>query len=469
MSFSTQRTGSPSHGKKVNMKPIEEEQFHETESSNAPPEQTQRQKEKARRVRRSTLFLNNEERDVTIPEDREQMPFHITNDMLEEDLQANLEEDDGADGADLAALRVLNQQRNELLARHKIECGNVESLKALVDKLELTIYRLMQENARLKRQQIEPDPEVQPQQNTREPERSGESELSRAPRGTPRARSEAGTATGKEKRSAKIPDPELLTDGITPNIEDWIVEMEAKLIANADHYDTEDLRITYINSRLGTKAKPYVRERMNTRHAQSFKTVEELLTVLELALGKPKEQKRAEARAEFKKLYQKQEKFSVFWADFQHLVTLLEKPEEDLQEELRDRISSELKRATASMEFKDVYALANKCMILEPRLEGLRSAEDRDQRFRKSATEIKMTKKTTASFNSGSKPKVTETTETTSIRPQYGDKNKQELSDKGLCFVCQKRGHMAQDCPNKPAKVQEMEVFELNANNSGKD
>lgn len=129
---------------------LDDDQHHEAESDEASQEQSQRHAEKARRIRRSTLFIPTVDKDVAIPSDRDQMPFHITSDMLEEDLQANMEEDDGDGGADLVALRVMNLQRNELLARHKIECGNVESLKALVDKLELTIYRLMQENACLK-------------------------------------------------------------------------------------------------------------------------------------------------------------------------------------------------------------------------------------------------------------------------------------------------------------------------------
>lgn len=243
------------------------------------------------------------------------MLFHITNDMLEEDLQENLEEDDGKDGPDLASMRVLNQQRNELLARHKIECGNVEALKVLVDKLELAIYRLTQENARLKERLLEPDPKVRSRVGTREPDRE-EAELEENPRRNasrtlrqttlPRSLGEME----KDKRSAKIPDSPLLTDGVKPNIDDWLSEIAIKLQANADHYETEELRIAYVSSRMGDEARPFIRERMDGRHARAFVTSEEILTVLERALGKPKEQKRAEAKAEFKKLYQKQEKFS---------------------------------------------------------------------------------------------------------------------------------------------------------------
>jgi hypothetical protein len=40
------------------------------------------------------------------------------------------------------------------------------------------------------------------------------------------------------KRSAKIADPPLLTDGVEPTFANWKLQMQDKLKVNADHYPT---------------------------------------------------------------------------------------------------------------------------------------------------------------------------------------------------------------------------------------
>jgi hypothetical protein len=56
----------------------------------------------------------------------------------------------------------------------------------------------------------------------------------------------AGVAT---RKSVKISDPPTLSDGKKPRFSEWLVLMKLKLNANADHYPTPALRISYVASR----------------------------------------------------------------------------------------------------------------------------------------------------------------------------------------------------------------------------
>ena len=49
-------------------------------------------------------------------------------------------------------------------------------------------------------------------------------------------------------KSAKIPDPSLLTDGKEPWFEDWLLLMTQKLDANHNYYDSPQLHHAYVAS-----------------------------------------------------------------------------------------------------------------------------------------------------------------------------------------------------------------------------
>ena len=67
------------------------------------------------------------------------------------------------------------------------------------------------------------------------------------------------TAGGQSSsKSAKIPDPPLLTDGKEPQFEDWLLLMTQKLEANHDHYDSPQLRHAYVASCCDGKAHKHI-------------------------------------------------------------------------------------------------------------------------------------------------------------------------------------------------------------------
>ena len=65
-------------------------------------------------------------------------------------------------------------------------------------------------------------------------------------------------ANEQPSKSAKIPDPPLLTDGKEPRFEDWLLLMTQKLEANHDHYNSPQLHHAYVASCCDGKAHKHI-------------------------------------------------------------------------------------------------------------------------------------------------------------------------------------------------------------------
>lgn len=441
-----------------------------------PSQQQRKDKERARKQRRSTIYMERNELDITNPNDRATVPMHISKEVIDNDYNQFIMEDN----SDAGALRALKMQRDQLHLAHLAECNNVEQLKQLVDVMDLRYFRLNadkiqadSDNARLaaeivklRGQQIAPTSKEHLRTNT---SINGDAEELRGSVKVTHRKLLPPLQRGpvdKSSRSMKLPDPPILSDGVKPTLEDWLSDMVGKFRSNADHYNSEDLRINYVKGRTDGNARDHIRERLDVRHPETFTTAEEILLILEQMMGIPKEHKRATARAEFKKLYQGQGKFAPFWAEFQRLASLLGMPPHMMLDELKDRMSLELREATQHLKPDTVYELADECMLQEPIQEQLRAARARNQRYTKKSLETKTTKKTVTSNSSSTKPNVVESSEVVKVRPEYSNSNKQELSNKGLCFVCKKAGHMAKDCLDKSAVIRTVEAKESEMSDS---
>jgi hypothetical protein len=55
-------------------------------------------------------------------------------------------------------------------------------------------------------------------------------------------------------KSTKIPDPPILTDGKDPTFESWKLQIRGKLQVNANHFQSEEARMTYVFNRTGRDA-----------------------------------------------------------------------------------------------------------------------------------------------------------------------------------------------------------------------
>ena len=64
----------------------------------------------------------------------------------------------------------------------------------------------------------------------------------------------SSTPAPAARKTTKIPDPPMLTDGKEPQFDDWLLLVSQKLTANVDHVDNPQLRIAYVASRCEGKA-----------------------------------------------------------------------------------------------------------------------------------------------------------------------------------------------------------------------
>ena len=88
-----------------------------------------------------------------------------------------------------------------------------------------------------------------------------------------------------------------------------------------------------------------------------FTTAKEILLTLKQAYSNLN--RKQDALEEFRKLYQNNNPFPAFWADFQRLATETKMPEATQLDELRFRVNADLQQALASVfDITSVYELA---------------------------------------------------------------------------------------------------------------
>lgn len=84
-------------------------------------------------------------------------------------------------------------------------------------------------------------------------------------------------------KSAKIPDPSLLTDGKEPHFKNWLLLMTQKLKANGDHYDSPQLQIVYVASWCDGQAHkhitPWMGEDVSNPYGNSGSILDHLKTI----------------------------------------------------------------------------------------------------------------------------------------------------------------------------------------------
>jgi hypothetical protein len=133
----------------------------------------------------------------------------------------------------------------------------------------------------------------------------------------------------------------------------------SKLKTNYNYYPTEDLRIGYIENRVGSTAIKYLAPRLRTSTTNPYKTSDEMLETLEKVYRDPDH--RTTALQEFWKLYQGNRDFNSFWTEFQHLAAEVDYSPETLIDKLYNKVSVDLEHAIITKtDPVDVYTLARK-------------------------------------------------------------------------------------------------------------
>lgn len=242
--------------------------------------------------------------------------------------------------------------------------------------------------------------------------------------------------------------------------------MRNKLNANRDHFPTDDLRMAYIESRVGGSASKHLQPRLRSSSTNPFLSATDMYDVLEKVFGDPN--RKQTARNEFRLLRQTKKDFNTFWADFQRLAADAEMPEDTLIDELQYKVSNEIQDKLIGFdEWDNLQKLAEKCQRIVQELRLRNITRSRFAPTRNTLTPF--TRSSTAPPRLTVQEKITTTTAPAptprtfpsplrTYRTPHTDAAKEKLMRDGKCFYCQKTGHIARECPDKPGALHEIDV-----------
>ncbi|ODM22623.1 hypothetical protein SI65_00212 [Aspergillus cristatus] len=158
--------------------------------------------------------------------------------------------------------------------------------------------------------------------------------------------------TPANHKSTKIPDPPMLTDGKEPQFEDWLLLMTQKLTANADHFDTPQLRMAYVASRCEGKARRHITPRMRDDTMNLYTDSKDMLDHLKTIYSDPN--RVTTAKHQFRQLYMKvNDKFHDFLSEFLYLAAEAGVAKDDWKDELYHKLTTELQKLCISESIKD--------------------------------------------------------------------------------------------------------------------
>ena len=107
----------------------------------------------------------------------------------------------------------------------------------------------------------------------------------------------------------------MLTDGNVAgfDIDVWESKMAKKLAANADHYDTNILRMTYVNSRIDGNMYKHLATQLRIGARKPFSTAKEIFEILQKAYDDVNQQHLAMNKFRDLKMTKN---FNSFWTEF---------------------------------------------------------------------------------------------------------------------------------------------------------
>lgn len=268
-----------------------------------------------------------------------------------------------------------------------------------------------------------------------------------------RSVADGNASSQSSRKSAKIPDPPLLTDGKEPHFEDWLLLMTQKLKANGDHYDSPQLRIAYVASRCDGRARKHITPRMREGVSNPYDDSKSMLDHLKTIYDDPN--RVTTAKNSFRSLYMKTtDKFHDFLSEFLYLAAEAGISEDDWKDELYHRITTKLQELTINEVIKgdSFQEFSSVCSQTASRLEVMNL---RNQRNRNLGSTASYGKNSTKSTTSAAAP---DALGSTNVKKEPTD-NRNQLMKEGKCFTCFEQGHMSRDCPKKhgSSAIQELE------------
>ncbi|KAF4627010.1 hypothetical protein G7Y89_g11143 [Cudoniella acicularis] len=282
--------------------------------------------------------------------------------------------------------------------------------------------------------------------------------------------SEAPTITSqKTSRSARLPDPDKLSDGIDPTFEYWEVEIDSKLQVNADHFETEAARMAYIFSRTQGDARKHLFPRYNNRTLASlkFSTAQAMVDYLAEIYTNPHRTRDAEVEYNDLKMGDGQS-FHEFKTQFLHLADEAQVPEQSrfyglydrLPDPLQDRLATQLRSFGGRLQ-----DLCEAASDLDAELKRITARRQKKARERKATTPAKPPY--VPAFRPTTDPlpnshRIATPGPTTLLRPTPAPEKRLYSSTPAppfTCHNCGEPGHILRDCtrPKRAIDIKKVE------------
>jgi len=144
------------------------------------------------------------------------------------------------------------------------------------------------------------------------------------------------------KKSSKLPDGKRLADGKDPKFESWLIDIENKLEANADHYPTALARMQYVKSMCEGEAADHLLPRFRKDSPQRYRDINDIIEHLKTIYYNANHV--TSATRAFQRLYMNDTKFQIFLSKFVLNAQEAELPATQWKDELYERLSSKMQR-----------------------------------------------------------------------------------------------------------------------------
>ena len=89
------------------------------------------------------------------------------------------------------------------------------------------------------------------------------------------------------KKSIKIPNSLILTNGKDPQFDDWLLLMKQKLHANVDHFNITELQMAYIISLITGKAREHIMPYIYDKLINKYLIIEDMFEHLKTIYSNP--------------------------------------------------------------------------------------------------------------------------------------------------------------------------------------
>jgi hypothetical protein len=251
--------------------------------------------------------------------------------------------------------------------------------------------------------------------------------------------------------SVKIPDPPIFTDS-REEWEGWHLQVQLKLRADAQRFPNATARIAYVISRTAGRAQELLKGHVTDNGFVDLEDAIDVLNILQNAYGDPDPE--GTARAKLDKLRQGKHDFAWYISQFDALTNKLRWNNHAKKDALLTGISYEIKERLffqTPPPDETYQQLCTRCQTIDSGLRALRT-ERPNKAVTQPAPAPTQPRSTTNQNTSNSQYLGPGPMDLSAHRRRTLDPaEKAKRIAEGRCLYCGGLGHMAWECPNKPA------------------